>query len=100
MKKHKRLFAALLVLAVAIVMLSSAVYIAVQADHDCTGTDCQICYHIASCQQTLRQAALTGSAAAAAAAAAVIYVLYGGLLCAARLFASCTLVSLKVKLSN
>ena len=38
MKKHKRLFAALLVLAVAIVMLSSAVYIAVQADHDCTGT--------------------------------------------------------------
>ena len=65
MKKHKRLFAALLVLAVAIVMLSSAVYIAVQADHDCTGTDCQICYHIASCQQTLKQAALTGSAAAA-----------------------------------
>ena len=96
MKKHKRLFAALLVLAVAIVMLSSAVYIAVQAD--CTGPDCQICYHIASCQQTLRQAALTGSAAVAA--AAVIYVLYGGLLCAARLFASCTLVSLKVKLSN
>ena len=65
MKKHKRLFAALLVLAVAIVVLSSAVYIAVQADHDCTGTDCQICYHIASCQQTLKQAALTGSAAAA-----------------------------------
>ena len=95
MKKHKRLFAALLVLAVAIVMLSSAVYIAVQADHDCTGTDCQICYHIASCQQTLKQAALTGSAAAA-----VIYVLCGDLLCAARLFASCTLVSLKVKLSN
>lgn len=98
LKKHKRLFAALLVLAVAIVMLSSAVYIAVQADHDCTGPDCQICYHIASCQQTLRQAALTGSAAVAA--AAVIYVLCGGLLCAARLFASCTLVSLKVKLSN
>ena len=42
MKKHKRLFAALLVLAVAIVMLSSAVYIAVQADHDCTGPDCQL----------------------------------------------------------
>ncbi len=98
MKKHKRLFAALLVLAVAIVVLSSAVYIAVQADHDCTGTDCQICYHIASCQQTLKQAALTGSAAAAA--AAVIYVLCGGLLCPARLFVSCTLVSLKVKLSN
>lgn len=93
MKKHKRLFAALLVLAVAIVMLSSAVYIAVQADHDCTGPDCQICYHIVSCQQTLKQAALTGSAA-------VTYVLCGGLLCAARLFASCTLVSLKVKLSN
>ena len=98
MNKYKGQLAALLVLAGASVMLSSAVYIAVQADHDCTVTDCQICYHIASCQQTLKQAALTGSAAAAA--AAVIYVLYGGLLCAARLVASCTLVSLKVKLSN
>lgn len=98
MKKHTRLFAALLVLAVVLVMLSSAVYIAVQADHDCTGDGCQICYHITSCQQMLKQTAMTGSAVAAA--AAIVYILCSSLPCAARLFASYTLVSLKVKLSN
>ena len=37
-----RLLAAVL----AVVMLFSAVYIAVEADHDCSGEDCAICHQI------------------------------------------------------
>ena len=40
-----RLLAAVL----AVVMLSSAIYLAVEANHDCSGEDCAICHQIGVC---------------------------------------------------
>ena len=45
-----RLLAAVL----AVVMLSSAIYIAVEADHDCSGEDCAICHQIGVCENLLK----------------------------------------------
>lgn len=89
------LFAAL----AALVMLSSFIFVALEADHDCTGEHCLICHQISVCEKTLRQ--LTVAFVAAALLAALDH--------AARFFKVyrrqtappfCTLVSLKVKLSN
>ena len=44
-----RLLAAVL----AVVMLSSAVYLAVEANHDCSGEDCAICHQIGVCENLL-----------------------------------------------
>ena len=89
-----RLLAAVL----AVVMLSSAIYLAVEADHDCSGEDCAICHQINVCENLLKSIELAGSAAATV--AAILYIL-------CRIIPSCTevartftLVSLKVKLSN
>ena len=45
-----RLLAAVL----AVVMLFSAVYLAVEADHDCSGEDCAICRQISICENLLK----------------------------------------------
>ena len=89
-----RLLAAVL----AVVMLSSAIYLAVEADHDCSGDDCAICHQINVCENLLKSIGLAGSAAATV--AAILYIL-------CRIIPSCievartfTLVSLKVKLSD
>ncbi len=37
-----------------LVMLFSSFFIAVHADHDCTGEDCPICACIQQCQNTIR----------------------------------------------
>ena len=44
MTKKFRFMVRLLAVVLAVVMLSSAVYIAVEADHDCSGEDCVICH--------------------------------------------------------
>ena len=59
-----RLLAAVL----AVVMLFSAVYIAVEADHDCSGEDCAICRQISICENLLKTLGLAGAAAAISAA--------------------------------
>ena len=43
MTKKLRLITGLLAAVLAAVMLSSAVYIAVEANHNCSGEDCAIC---------------------------------------------------------
>ena len=55
-----RLLAAVL----AAVMLSSAVYLAVEANHDCSGEDCAICHQIGVCENLLKSLGLAGAAAA------------------------------------
>lgn len=45
-----RLLAAVL----AVVMLSSAIYLAVEANHDCSGDDCAICRQISICENLLK----------------------------------------------
>ena len=89
-----RLLAAVL----AVVMLSSAVYIAVEADHDCAGDDCAICHQISVCEDLLKSLGLVG--AAAAVTAAFTYTMCKAILPCAETTDTLTLVVLKVKLSN
>ena len=89
-----RLLAAVL----AVVMLFSAVYIAVEADHDCSGEDCSICHHIGVCENLLKSLGLAG--AAAAITAALTYTVCRAILPCAETSGTLTLVALKVKLSN
>ena len=89
-----RLLAAVL----AVVMLFSAVYIAVEADHDCSGEDCAICHQISVCENLLKSLGLAG--AAAAVTAAFTYTVCRAILPRAEMNGTLTLVALKVKLSN
>lgn len=89
-----RLLAAVL----AVVMLSSAIYIAVEANHDCSGEDCAICHHLQVCENLLKSIGFAG--AAAVFAAAVRYTPYSVIPSCAELVRTFTLVSLKVKLSD
>ena len=89
-----RLLAAVL----AVVMLFSAVYIAVEADHDCSGEDCAICRQISICENLLKSLGLAG--AAAAITVAFTYTVCRAILPCAEMSGTLTLVALKVKLSN
>ena len=89
-----RLLAAVL----AVVMLSSAIYLAVEADHDCSGDDCAICRQISICENLLKSLGLAG--AAAAISAAFTYTVCRAILSRAEMNGTLTLVALKVKLSN
>ena len=89
-----RLLAAVL----AVVMLSSAIYLAVEADHDCSGEDCAICRQISICENLLKSLGLAG--AAAAITAAFTYTVCRAVLPCAEMSGTLTLVALKVKLSN
>ncbi len=98
MTKKFRFMTRLLAVVLAVVMLSSAVYIAVEADHDCSGEDCAICHQIGVCENLLKTLGLAG--AAAAVTAALTYALCRAILPCAERLGTGTLVSLKVKLSN
>ena len=89
-----RLLAAVL----AVVMLSSAVYLAVEANHDCSGEDCAICHQLQVCENLLKSIGLAG--AAAAISAAFTYTVCRAILPCAEMNGTLTLVALKVKLSN
>lgn len=53
MIKRNRLIALVLALTFVFAMLISAFFVIVEADHDCTGEDCQICCQINVCENTL-----------------------------------------------
>ena len=98
MSKKCRVVAILIAAAVLFVMLSSACYIAIEADHDCTGEDCPICYQISVCENTLKS---LGQAVASVTLAIFIGVSAASLLSFVKRSAvHTTLVSLKVKLSD
>ena len=98
MTKNLCFMTRLLAAVLAVVMLSSAVYIAVEADHDCSGDDCAICHQIGVCENLLKTLGLAG--AAAAVTAALTYALCRAILPRAEMNGTLTLVALKVKLSN
>ena len=98
MEKKKRIAALVLAVTVLFVMLYSALFIAAEADHDCVGENCPICYQINVCQNTLKSLSLAVSAAAFA--AAFTYTLCRGISVCMDCAQSYTLVSLKVKLSD
>ena len=98
MTKKFRLITGLLAAVLAAVMLSSAVYIAVEANHNCSGEDCAICHQISICENLLKSLGLAG--AAATISAAFTYTVCRAILPRAEMNGTLTLVALKVKLSN
>ena len=98
MTKIFRLITGLLAAVLAAVMLSSAVYIAVEANHNCSGEDCAICHQLQVCENLLKSIGLAGAAAAISAAFA--YTVCRAILPRAEMNGTLTLVALKVKLSN
>lgn len=97
MNKPKCLASALAVL-LALVMLFSVLYIALEADHDCCGEDCLVCAQLRACEDLLRNLLLT----AALLSAAVCFCALSRVIArAASRFVAChSLIALKVKLSN
>lgn len=98
MKKQNRELALLLALAVCFAMLFSAFYMTAEADHDCIGEDCPICYQISICENTLKT--LMFVAAAAVFSAALTYLCFALAKQQEKSLRHCTLITLKVKLSN
>ena len=98
MTKKFRFMVRLLAVVLAVVMLSSAIYIAVEANHDCSGDDCAICRQISICENLLKSLGLAG--AAAVITAAFTYTVCRAILPRAEMNGTLTLVALKVKLSN
>ena len=98
MTKKSRLITGLLAAVLAAVILSSAVYIAVEANHNCSGDDCASCRQISICENLLKSLGLAG--AAAAVTAACTYTMCKAILPCTEMIGTLTLVSLKVKLSN
>ena len=98
MTKRPCFMTRLLAVVLAVVMLSSAIYIAVEANHDCSGEDCAICRQISICENLLKTLGLAG--AAAAITAAFTYTMCRAILPCTEMIGTLTLVALKVKLSN
>ena len=98
MTKNLCFMTRLLAAVLAVVMLSSAIYLAVEANHDCSGDDCAICRQISICENLLKSLGLAG--AAAAITAVLTYTMCRAILPCAEMIDTLTLVSLKVKLSN
>ena len=98
MTKKFRFVTRLLAAVLAVVMLSSAIYLAVEANHDCSGEDCAICHQIGICENLLKSLGLAG--AAAAISAAFTDTVCRAILPCTETIDTLTLVSLKVKLSN
>lgn len=98
MTKQKRMLALVMAAAILLIVLTSAFFVAAEANHDCIGGGCKICCQINVCCTVLKALALAVIAAVLTAAAShpLPFLLAGCRLSAPR----CTLVSLKVKLSD
>ncbi len=94
----RRTAAAVVCLTMIAVILFSAFCIAAEADHDCTGEDCQVCVILHQCENILRRA----GEAAAVLSAAVLPVLFTilAVLCLAAAVLQETPVSQKVRMNN
>lgn len=98
MGKTKRILAMVMAVAIFAVMLSSALFLAEEANHDCIGDGCQICLQMNLCRGVLKSLSLVLHAGLAA--LAVSYILWGSFWPCQRSDGHVTLVALKVKLSN
>ena len=98
MTNRKRILAILLAVAVAFVMLFSLLFIAIESGHDCTGEECKICEQISTCVSTLKK--ITVTVIAMIFSALLLYNLHFWPLYRLSVDVPCTLITLKVKLSN
>ncbi len=60
MNRQKRIFAFVLCIGMMFVLFASSAYIAHEADHDCTGEDCEICENIAQLEALVKTISLLG----------------------------------------
>ncbi len=60
MSNRKRILALVFCVGMLFVLFASSAYIAHEADHDCTGEDCEICENIAKMEALLQIFALLG----------------------------------------
>lgn len=98
MTKQKRVLALAMAAAILFIVLTSAFFVAAEANHDCIGGGCKICCQINVCCTVLKALALAVIAAVLTAAASRPLPF---LFTCCRLSApQCTLVSLKTKLSD
>lgn len=98
MAKQKRMLALVMAAAILFIVLTSAFFVAAEANHDCIGGGCKICCQINVCCTVLKALALAVIAAVLAVVAG--YAFGFGV---ADKYVFCprfTLVSLKVKLSD
>ena len=98
MGKTKRILAMVMAVVIFAVMLSSALFLAEEANHDCIGDGCQICLQLTLCRGILKSLSLVLLATVAALTVACI--LWGGFWPSQGSDGHITLVALKVKLSN
>jgi len=96
--KNKRIAAGIVAILMLFIMLFSASFIAIEADHDCKGEDCPICACIAQCENTLHQIG-AGAAVQTAVIVPVFFLLIPAFLFAYN-FMQETPVSRKVRLNN
>lgn len=96
--KRNRILTLLITVLILAALLFSALFIAVEADHDCTGAHCSVCEHILVCQTILEQLAFC------AGMLGIMTVIIRHLLCKVwycrTIFSHVTLITCKVKLSN
>ena len=93
--KHAALIIALMLF---VVMLFSALFIAHETHHCCTGENCSVCAILAVCENMLKN--ISAAAAAAAVLTAAVFVIIKTLETASVFCPAATPVSLKVKLSD
>lgn len=96
--KRNRILTLLVTILILAALLSSALFIAVEADHDCTGMHCSVCAHILVCQTILEQ--LSFCVGALGIMAVCRYLLLQKMQHAQTIFSHATLITCKVKLSN
>lgn len=98
MKKKACVPAMVLALLLAIVLLFSIGFIVLEADHDCSGENCAVCFVLHICENALQRLIVFGAAAACVLFARTCRLFVRGRY--ASRFHSCTPITLRVKLSD
>lgn len=98
MTKKNRLLAIMLAVTVVFVVLFSTFFIAQNANHDCIGDDCPICYEISVCEVVLKTIGLASAVAILTAFVGTFMLFLPSF--TKRPASNTSLVTLKVKLSN
>lgn len=98
MTNKKRVITLILTALFCFAVLFSAVFIIAEAEHDCTGEHCSICYQLSSCENTIKTISLTG--AVFAVAVYLMYLFLRSIAVYSNDGCISSLITLKVKLSN
>lgn len=97
MKQHFRAISTMLCIVAVFSIVLSTAFIINFADHECTGDDCEICFHIYTCEQTLKKLTIGASIGAGIITKRIVSALVSAFCC--NVCSSDTLISMKVKLS-